>query len=153
DAIRAEGEMPLPPYIAGKRRADAQDSMDYQTTFAAHEGSVAAPTAGLHLTPALFDALQQAGVARETVTLHVGPGRVLPVTASETREHRMHAEWAELAADAAARLNQVHAAGGRVAAVGTTTLRTLESAAAVDGTLAPFARETDIFITPGYRFR
>jgi len=153
DAIRAEGEMPLPPYIAGKRRADAQDSVDYQTTFAAHEGSVAAPTAGLHLTPALFDALGQAGVTRETVTLHVGPGTFLPVTASDTREHRMHAEWAELSADAAARLNRVHAAGGRIAAVGTTTLRTLESAAGPDGTLGPFARETDIFITPGYRFR
>jgi len=153
DAIRAEGEMPLPPYIAGKRRADARDSVDYQTTFAAHEGSVAAPTAGLHLTPWLFDALGQAGVARETVTLHVGPGTFLPVTANDTREHRMHAEWAELAAGAAARLDTVRAAGGRIAAVGTTTLRTLESAAAPDGTLAPFARETDIFITPGYRFR
>ena len=153
DVIRAVGEMPLPPYIAGKRRADAKDSTDYQTTFATHEGSVAAPTAGLHLTPALFDALRSAGVRRETVTLHVGPGTFLPVTASDTRDHRMHAEWAELTADAAARLNAVRAAGGRIAAVGTTTLRTLESAAAPDGALAPFVRETDIFITPGYRFR
>jgi S-adenosylmethionine:tRNA ribosyltransferase-isomerase len=152
-ALAAEGEMPLPPYIAGRRKADARDAADYQTTFARRDGSVAAPTAGLHLTPELFARLRAAGVARETVTLHVGPGTFLPVTAGDTAQHRMHAEWAELAAGAAARLNAVRAAGGRIVPVGTTSLRTLESAANAEGTLAAMSRETDIFITPGYRFR
>jgi len=151
-ALAAEGEMPLPPYIAGKRKADARDAADYQTTFARRDGSVAAPTAGLHLTPELLERLRADGVGRESVTLHVGPGTFLPVTANDTAEHRMHAEWAELTADAAGRLNAVRAVGGRVVPVGTTSLRTLESATA-GGTLAPFSGETNIFITPGYGFR
>ncbi|MBL6854243.1 MAG: tRNA preQ1(34) S-adenosylmethionine ribosyltransferase-isomerase QueA, partial [Alphaproteobacteria bacterium] len=152
-ALAAEGEMPLPPYIAGKRKADAQDAADYQTTFARLDGSVAAPTAGLHLTPELFARLRGEGIGRESVTLHVGPGTFLPVTAKDTAQHRMHAEWTELTADAAARLNTVRVGGGRITAVGTTSLRTLESAAGVDGTLTAISRETDIFITPGYHFR
>jgi S-adenosylmethionine:tRNA ribosyltransferase-isomerase len=152
-AVAAQGEMPLPPYIAGKRKADARDVLDYQTTFARQDGSVAAPTAGLHFTPALFAALKEKGVARETVTLHVGLGTFLPVTADDTAQHRMHAERASLDAPTAARLNAVHASGGRIAAVGTTSLRTLESAADPDGVIHPFDGETDIFITPGYRFR
>jgi S-adenosylmethionine:tRNA ribosyltransferase-isomerase len=152
-AIAAQGEMPLPPYIAGKRKADARDVLDYQTTFARHDGSVAAPTAGLHFTPALFAALKEKGVTREAVTLHVGLGTFLPVTADDTSQHRMHAERATLDAPTAARLNAVHASGGRIAAVGTTSLRTLESAADTDRVIHPFDGETDIFITPGYRFR
>jgi S-adenosylmethionine:tRNA ribosyltransferase-isomerase len=152
-AIAAFGEMPLPPYIAGKRKADAQDVSDYQTVFARESGSVAAPTAGLHLTPELFARMTQKGVAREAVTLHVGLGTFLPVTADDTSQHRMHAESAHLDAQTAARLNAVHAAGGRIAAVGTTSLRTLESAVDADGVIRPFAGDTDIFITPGYAFR
>jgi S-adenosylmethionine:tRNA ribosyltransferase-isomerase len=152
-AIAAQGEMPLPPYIAGKRKADARDISDYQTVFARESGSVAAPTAGLHLTPQLFARLAQKGVAREAVTLHVGLGTFLPVTAQDTSQHRMHAETAQLDAQTAARLNAVHAKVGRIAAVGTTSLRTLESAAGGDGLIRPFAGDTDIFITPGYRFR
>jgi len=152
-AIASHGEMPLPPYIAGKRKADAQDVSDYQTVFARENGSVAAPTAGLHLTPELFVRLAQKGVAREAVTLHVGLGTFLPVTAEVTSLHCMHAETAQLDGATAARLNAVHAAEARVLAVGTTSLRTLESAADADGTVHPFAGDTDIFITPGYRFR
>jgi S-adenosylmethionine:tRNA ribosyltransferase-isomerase len=152
-AIASLGEMPLPPYIAGKRKADAQDVSDYQTVFARENGSVAAPTAGLHLTPDLFARLAQKGVTREAVTLHVGLGTFLPVTAEDTSQHRMHAESAHLEAQAAARLNAVHGTGGRIAAVGTTSLRTLESAADADGVIRPFAGDTEIFITPGYRFR
>jgi S-adenosylmethionine:tRNA ribosyltransferase-isomerase len=152
-AIAVRGEMPLPPYIAGKRSADARDATDYQTIFARARGSVAAPTAGLHFTPDLFAALETRGVSREAVTLHVGLGTFLPVTADDTVTHRMHAEQATLAGDAAARLNAVHAAGGRIAAAGTTSLRTLESAADVDGKLQAMDRDTDIFITPGYQFR
>jgi S-adenosylmethionine:tRNA ribosyltransferase-isomerase len=152
-AIAAIGEMPLPPYIAGKRKADARDTGDYQTIFAREQGSVAAPTAGLHFTPQLFAALEGKGVAREAVTLHVGLGTFLPVTAKDTGQHRMHAERASLDAATAARLNALHAAGGRIAAVGTTSLRTLESAAGPDGVIHPFDGDTDIFITPGYRFR
>jgi S-adenosylmethionine:tRNA ribosyltransferase-isomerase len=153
DAIAAQGEMPLPPYIAGKRPPDVRDVADYQTTFARQDGSVAAPTAGLHFTPELFAGLEKKGVAREAVTLHVGLGTFLPVTADDTSQHRMHAERATLDVATAARLNAVHTAGGRIAAVGTTSLRTLESAATPDGTVLPFDGETDIFITPGYRFR
>jgi S-adenosylmethionine:tRNA ribosyltransferase-isomerase len=152
-AIAAQGQMPLPPYIAGKRKADARDVSDYQTVFAREAGSVAAPTAGLHLTPELFARLARKGVAREAVTLHVGLGTFLPVTADDTSRHRMHAESARLDAETAARLNAVHAKGGRIAAVGTTSLRTLESATGDDGLIRPFAGDTDIFITPGYRFR
>jgi len=152
-AIAALGEMPLPPYIAGKRKADARDASDYQTVYARAQGSVAAPTAGLHFTPELFAALQARGVTREAVTLHVGLGTFLPVTAEDTAAHVMHAERATLDAATATRLNGVHAAGGRIAAVGTTSLRTLESAAGPDGMVHTFNGDTDIFITPGYRFR
>ncbi|MDE2135783.1 MAG: tRNA preQ1(34) S-adenosylmethionine ribosyltransferase-isomerase QueA [Alphaproteobacteria bacterium] len=152
-AIAAEGEMPLPPYIAGKRQTDARDASDYQTIYAREDGSVAAPTAGLHFTPSLFEALEGRGVGRESVTLHVGPGTFLPVSTADTAQHRMHAEWACLSDESAAHLNAVRRAGGRIVAVGTTSLRTLETAAAPDGTLKAFAGETGIFITPGYRFR
>jgi len=152
-AIAAQGEMPLPPYIAGKRKPDARDAADYQTTFARLEGSVAAPTAGLHFTPELLAKLEGAGVSREAVTLHVGLGTFLPVTASDTAAHHMHSEFAMLAAPAAARLTAARAKGGRIVAVGTTSLRTLESAAEPDGSLAALESETGIFITPGYRFR
>ena len=152
-AIAAGGEMPLPPYIAGKRPADLRDSADYQTIFAREEGSVAAPTAGLHFTPELLARLAAEGVSREAVTLHVGLGTFLPVAAEDTDQHVMHAEQAALDADTAARLNHVHASGGRVMAVGTTSLRTLESAAAADGVLSAHHADTSIFITPGYRFR
>jgi S-adenosylmethionine:tRNA ribosyltransferase-isomerase len=152
-AIATEGEMPLPPYIAGKRKADARDATDYQTIYAREDGSVAAPTAGLHFTPLLFEALAARGVNRENVTLHVGPGTFLPVSAADTTQHKMHPEWAILTEETATRLNAARAAGGRIVAVGTTSLRTLETAAAPDGTLKPFAGETGIFITPGYRFR
>jgi S-adenosylmethionine:tRNA ribosyltransferase-isomerase len=152
-AIATEGETPLPPYIAGKRKADARDAADYQTIYAREEGSVAAPTAGLHFTPELFSRLDAVGVGREHVTLRVGPGTFLPVSASDTAEHKMHSEYAVLDEDTARRLNAVKATGGRIVAVGTTSLRTLESAATADGAIHPMARETDIFITPGYAFR
>lgn len=152
-ALHAAGTMPLPPYIAGKRPADARDAEDYQTMFAAREGAVAAPTAALHFTPELIAALDARGVRRETLTLHVGAGTFLPVKVDDTRDHRMHAEWGEVSAEAAARLNAARAAGGRIIAVGTTSLRLLESAAREDGEIAPFSGDTDIFITPGYRFR
>jgi S-adenosylmethionine:tRNA ribosyltransferase-isomerase len=152
-AIAREGEMPLPPYIAGKRKADARDASDYQTAFAKYEGSVAAPTAGLHFTQDLLSRLRAAGISHETVTLHVGAGTFLPVTANDTREHKMHAERAYLDAATAARLNASRGRGGRTIAVGTTSLRTLESAAREDGALAALSGETDIFITPGYRFK
>jgi S-adenosylmethionine:tRNA ribosyltransferase-isomerase len=152
-AIAAAGEMPLPPYIAGKRKADAQDRSDYQTLFAREEGSVAAPTAGLHFTPELFAALERKGVTRETVTLHVGLGTFLPVTAEDTSQHRMHAERALLAEATAARLNAVHDKGGRICTVGSTSLRTLESATDEDGIIRAYDGDTDIFITPGYAFR
>ncbi len=152
-AIAREGEMPLPPYIAGKRKADAQDTTDYQTIFADRQGSVAAPTAGLHFTPELLERLSQEGIARETVTLHVGAGTFLPVTAADTNQHRLHAEWATVSDRTAARLNAAREKGGRIAAVGTTSLRALETAAGDGGTIAPFAGETALFITPGHRFR
>ena len=151
--IAAEGETPLPPYIAGKRKADARDVSDYQTVYARKEGSVAAPTAGLHFTAGLFESLAARGIGRESVTLHVGPGTFLPVSVADTAQHRMHPEWATLSDGSAARLNAARAAGGRIVAVGTTSLRTMESAAAPDGRLMPFSGETDIFITPGYRFK
>ena len=152
-AIAREGEMPLPPYIAGKRKTDARDLSDYQTVFAAHEGSVAAPTAGLHFTPDLFARLKAKGIARESVTLHVGPGTFLPVSAADTSQHKMHSERAMLDAETATRLNAARAAGGRIVATGTTSLRTLESAADASGAIHEFAADTDIFITPGYSFR
>jgi S-adenosylmethionine:tRNA ribosyltransferase-isomerase len=152
-AIAAQGSMPLPPYIAGRREPDAQDRADYQTTFAREDGSIAAPTAGLHFTPELFARLAGAGIERRDVTLHVGPGTFLPVTADDTANHKMHAEWATLSGETAAVLNTARAEGRRIVAVGTTALRTLESATDERGMIAPFTGETSIFITPGYRFR
>lgn len=153
EAIARIGHLPLPPYIAGKRPEDDQDRTDYQTMFAEKEGAVAAPTAGLHFTPDLMARLAGAGISTVRVTLHVGAGTFLPMKAEDTRDHAMHAEWGEVTADTAAVLNAARAQGGRIVAVGTTSMRLLESAARDDGTLAPFAGETDIFITPGYRFK
>ncbi len=147
------GHMPLPPYIAAKRPVDDADRADYQTMFAARDGAVAAPTAALHFTPGLIAALAAAGIARETLTLHVGAGTFLPVKAEDTRDHAMHAEWGRIEPDVADRLNAARARGGRVIAVGTTSLRLLESATDEAGTIRPFAGDTAIFITPGYRFR
>jgi len=147
------GRMPLPPYIASKRAADARDLDDYQTMFAAEKGAVAAPTAALHFTPELMAALDAAGIGHATLTLHVGAGTFLPVKAEDTAAHRMHTEWGRIDAATAARLNAVRAAGGRVIAVGTTSLRLIESAADRDGIIQPFEGDTAIFITPGYRFK
>jgi S-adenosylmethionine:tRNA ribosyltransferase-isomerase len=152
-AIADLGTSPLPPYIASRRDADARDAADYQTMFAVHEGAVAAPTAGLHFTPALEQALRDRGVGIHRITLHVGAGTFLPVKADDTAGHRMHAESGVISRQTAAALNAARAEGARIAAVGTTSLRLLESAAAEDGMIAPFAGETDIFITPGHRFR
>jgi S-adenosylmethionine:tRNA ribosyltransferase-isomerase len=152
-ALADYGRMPLPPYIAQRRATDAQDTRDYQTIFAAEPGAVAAPTAGLHFTPALMGALADAGVSTAFLTLHVGAGTFLPVKADDTADHRMHAEWGEIDATTASALNEARASGGRIVAVGTTSLRLLESAASEDGTIQPFSGDTAIFITPGYRFR
>ena len=152
-AIAERGAMPLPPYIAAKRGEDERDRVDYQTVYAEEDGSVAAPTAGLHFTPELFARLADAGVGVERVTLHVGAGTFLPVKTEELSEHRMHAEWGEVDEATAQRLNAVRAAGGRIICVGTTSLRLLESATGDDGVIRPFRDETAIFITPGYRFR
>jgi S-adenosylmethionine:tRNA ribosyltransferase-isomerase len=151
--LERAGRMPLPPYIAARRQSDSRDREDYQTMFAREEGAVAAPTAALHFTPALVQALAAAGIARETLTLHVGAGTFLPVKADDTDDHRMHAEWGRIDAAAAVRLNAVRAAGGRIIPVGTTSLRLLESAATATGEILPFEGDTAIFITPGYRFR
>ncbi|WP_029007151.1 tRNA preQ1(34) S-adenosylmethionine ribosyltransferase-isomerase QueA [Azospirillum halopraeferens] len=153
ERLHAHGAMPLPPYIRRPEGEEASDREDYQTVFASREGAVAAPTAGLHFTPELLARLDARGVRRVPVTLHVGAGTFLPVKVEDIREHRMHAEYGEVSPETAAAVNAARAAGGRVLAVGTTALRLLESAAAADGTLAPFADETDIFIFPGYRFR
>ncbi len=152
DAIRQVGVMPLPPYIAAKRPEDDRDWSDYQTVFAQHDGSVAAPTAGLHFTPALLDAIRAKGVSTHAVTLHVGAGTFLPVKADDTADHRMHSEWGTVSPETAAALNAVRAAGGRIVCVGTTSLRLLESAATPDGVIQPFHGDTAIFITPGYAF-
>jgi S-adenosylmethionine:tRNA ribosyltransferase-isomerase len=152
-AIADLGSPPLPPYIASKRAADDRDAADYQTMFASSEGAVAAPTAGLHFTPALEARLRARGIGLHRLTLHVGAGTFLPVKVDDTEGHRMHAEWGNLSAETAQALNAARAAGGRIVAVGTTSLRLLESAAAEDGTIEPFDGETAIFITPGYRFR
>jgi len=152
-AIADLGSPPLPPYIAGKRAADDRDAEDYQTMFAAHEGAVAAPTAGLHFTPALERSLSERGIGLQRLTLHVGAGTFLPVKADDTSGHRMHSEWGSLSEATAAALNDARRKGRRIVAVGTTSLRLLESAAREDGTVAPFEGETAIFITPGYRFR
>jgi S-adenosylmethionine:tRNA ribosyltransferase-isomerase len=151
--LERAGKMPLPPYIAGKRPTDARDVEDYQTMFADEPGAVAAPTAALHFTPELLDALTKAGIGHETLTLHVGAGTFLPVKVDDTDDHRMHAEWGRIDADTAARLNGVRERGGRLIAVGTTSLRLIESACDDDGRIQPFEGDTAIFITPGYRFR
>lgn len=152
-AIAQVGAMPLPPYIAKRRAPDARDRADYQTVYAREDGSVAAPTAGLHFTPQMLARLEAQGVAMAPLTLHVGAGTFLPVSAEDTSGHAMYAEHALLTAGVAARLNAAHAAGGRICAVGTTSLRTLESATGEDGTIHPFDSDTAIFITPGYAFR
>ena len=147
------GSMPLPPYIASKRGTDAADADDYQTMFAREPGAVAAPTASLHFTPALLAALDEAGITRETLTLHVGAGTFLPVKVDDTSDHRMHAEWGRIDAATADRLNSARAAGGRIIAAGTTSLRLLESATGDDGIIRAFEGDTAIFITPGVPFR
>ncbi|WP_242139547.1 tRNA preQ1(34) S-adenosylmethionine ribosyltransferase-isomerase QueA [Sphingomonas sp. TREG-RG-20F-R18-01] len=151
--LERAGRMPLPPYIAARRPADAQDADDYQTMFAAEKGAVAAPTAALHFTPGLLANLAAAGVEHATLTLHVGAGTFLPVKADDTTKHRMHAEWGRIDAATADRLNTVRARSGRVIAVGTTSLRLIESAADAAGVIKPFEGDTAIFITPGYRLR
>jgi len=151
--IERAGRMPLPPYIASKRPADEADRDDYQTVFAREEGAVAAPTAALHFTGRLFDALDAHGIKRETLTLHVGAGTFLPVKTDTVGEHRMHAEWGRIDVGTADRLNAARASGGRLIAVGTTSLRLIESAADDDGRIRPFEGDTAIFITPGYRFK
>ena len=151
--LERAGRMPLPPYIASRRKVDEADREDYQTMFAREEGAVAAPTAALHFTPRLLKALDAKGIGRETLTLHVGAGTFLPVKSERIEEHQMHAEWGRIDAATADRLNAVRRSGGRLISVGTTSLRLLESAAGEDGVIRPFEGDTAIFITPGYRFR
>nr|MDP9413952.1 tRNA preQ1(34) S-adenosylmethionine ribosyltransferase-isomerase QueA [Pseudomonadota bacterium] len=151
--LERAGRMPLPPYIAGKRAADERDLRDYQTMFAREKGAVAAPTAALHFTPRLMESLEAAGIKHETLTLHVGAGTFLPVKAEDTAEHVMHSEWGRIDAATAAHLTAARRAGARLIAVGTTSLRLLESAADAEGRVQPFEGDTDIFITPGYSFR
>ena len=153
EAVTAVGHMPIPPYIAARRAEDDRDRADYQTLFARVSGSVAAPTASLHFTPELLARIAATGAGMHTVTLHVGAGTFLPVKAEDTAGHRMHAEWGEVSADTAAALNAVKAKGGRIFTVGSTSTRLIESATGEDGLIRPFVGETDIFITPGYRFR
>jgi S-adenosylmethionine:tRNA ribosyltransferase-isomerase len=152
-AIAHAGTMPLPPYIARRRAPDARDLDDYQTVYGKIEGSVAAPTAGLHFTPELLDAIAARGIGRVSVTLNVGAGTFLPVKADDTDDHRMHEEYGEVSAEAAAVIAEARARGGRVVAVGTTSLRLLESAAGEDGIVRPFAAPTRLFVTPGYKFK
>jgi len=152
-AIAEMGDTPLPPYIASKRPADDRDTADYQTMFARAEGAVAAPTAGLHFTPELEAAVRAKGAGIQRVTLHVGAGTFLPVKTDDTAGHRMHAEWGVVSEETADALNAARRAGGRIVAVGTTSLRLLESASGEDGVIRPFSGDTSIFITPGYRFR
>jgi S-adenosylmethionine:tRNA ribosyltransferase-isomerase len=151
--LERAGRMPLPPYIASRREVDEHDRSDYQTMFAREEGAVAAPTAALHFTERLIGALDARGIGRETLTLHVGAGTFLPVKSEKIEEHKMHAEWGRIDAATAERLNAVRSSGGRLVAVGTTSLRLLESAAGEDGAIKPFEGDTAIFITPGYRFK
>jgi len=153
DSLAEYGEMPLPPYIASRRKPDSQDVSDYQTVFASESGAVAAPTAGLHFTEGLFAALENAGIERTYLTLHVGAGTFLPVKTEDTSEHAMHAEWGEITPEAADSLNRARQDGRRIVAVGTTSLRLLESAADDQGRIQPFKGDTDLFITPGYRFK
>ncbi|WP_417460726.1 tRNA preQ1(34) S-adenosylmethionine ribosyltransferase-isomerase QueA [Kordiimonas sp.] len=152
-ALETHGVMPLPPYIASQRAVDERDKFDYQTVFAKEDGAVAAPTAGLHFTPKMLECLSDKGVNRYGVTLHVGAGTFLPVKVENTDDHKMHSEWGEITPEVAEALNQARAKGGRIVAVGTTSLRLLESAASPDGKILPFKGDTDIFITPGYRFK
>jgi len=151
--LYAVGHIPLPPYISAKRPEDQKDRVDYQTIYAREEGAVAAPTAGLHFTPDLFAALDARGIERHFVTLHVGAGTFLPVKADDTSDHKMHFETGIVNAETAEALNRVKARGGRIISVGTTSLRLLESAASEEGTLHAWSGNTDIFITPGYKFR
>ena len=151
--LERAGQMPLPPYIASKRGTDEADRSDYQTMFAKESGAVAAPTAALHFTDRLIAALDERGVKQETLTLHVGAGTFLPVKVDDTIDHKMHAEWGQIDQAAADRMNAVRANGGRLIAVGTTSLRLIESAAGDDGIIQPFEGDTAIFITPGYRFK
>ena len=153
EAIAERGLMPLPPYIVAKRAEDERDRADYQTVYARLDGSVAAPTAGLHFTPELLEKLKTKGVSFAFVTLHVGAGTFLPVKTDDVSQHRMHAEWGEVTPAAAEAVNAARAAGGRLVCVGTTALRLIESAAQPDGQVRSFIGDTDIFITPGYRFR
>lgn len=153
EALHAVGHIPLPPYIASRRPDDERDRADYQTVYAREEGAVAAPTAGLHFTPRLMERLDARGIERRFVTLHVGAGTFLPVKAEDTASHRMHAEIGHVDAETADALNAARARGARIVAVGTTSLRLLESAADESGRIAPWSGATDIFITPGYRFR
>ncbi len=150
--LERAGQMPLPPYIAGKRPTDEADRADYQTMFARESGAVAAPTAALHFTDCLTAMLDERGVKQETLTLHVGAGTFLPVKADDTTGHKMHSEWGRIDHGTADRLNAAKAAGGRLIAVGTTSLRLIESAADAQGQIRPFEGDTAIFITPGYRF-
>ena len=152
-ALARHGAMPLPPYIKRARGGDPRDRADYQTIFARAEGAVAAPTAGLHFTPGLVEALAQRGIGLASLTLHVGPGTFLPVKTEDPRDHPMHGEWGILSADTALRIAAARRAGGRIVAIGTTSLRLLESAAAATGEVRPFAGETRLFILPGYQFR
>ncbi|WP_316862388.1 tRNA preQ1(34) S-adenosylmethionine ribosyltransferase-isomerase QueA [uncultured Cohaesibacter sp.] len=152
-AIATVGHIPLPPYIASKRAEDEKDKADYQTIYAREEGAVAAPTAGLHFTDRLFEKLDAHGIERHFATLHVGAGTFLPVKADDTDDHKMHSEWGEISPELATSLNAVHERGNRIIAVGTTSLRLLESATGKDGIIRPFCGDTDIFITPGYTFR
>ncbi|MEQ9345765.1 MAG: tRNA preQ1(34) S-adenosylmethionine ribosyltransferase-isomerase QueA [Thalassospira sp.] len=152
-ALEKYGVMPLPPYIRRETGGDKQDKSDYQTIFAQKDGAVAAPTAGLHFTPELLANLDARGIKRRTITLHVGAGTFLPVKVDDTEDHKMHAEWGSISPEIADLINETHANGGRVIAVGTTSLRLLESATREDGVVEPFEAETDIFITPGYKFR
>jgi S-adenosylmethionine:tRNA ribosyltransferase-isomerase len=153
EAIKSHGAMPLPPYIGAKRDVEDRDLVDYQTVYAAEDGAVAAPTAGLHFTEKLLQQLTDKGVTIERVTLHVGAGTFLPMKVEDTQDHVMHAEWGEIDAATVTRINAKRALGGRVVAVGTTSLRLLETASRATGTLQPFMGDTDIFITPGFRFR
>jgi S-adenosylmethionine:tRNA ribosyltransferase-isomerase len=153
ETIAAIGHMPLPPYISARRAADERDMQDYQTVYAREQGAVAAPTAGLHFTPELMERLAARGISSAFVTLHVGPGTFLPVKADDTEEHRMHAEHGRISAETAERINATRLRGRRVVAVGTTSLRLLETASDAAGAIRPFSGATSIFITPGYRFR
>jgi len=153
EAIKSHGAMPLPPYIGSKRAPEPRDEKDYQTIYARNDGAVAAPTAGLHFTDGLLQRLQDKGISIERVTLHVGAGTFLPVKVKDTSEHKMHAEWGEISAQTVASINKAKAKGGRIVAVGTTSLRLLEAAAVPSGKLQPFCGDTDIFITPGFAFK